>query len=72
MSGGALQTVTYAHHLERLYHEVDLSYTKNKNAIVEMTRWLAGDEELNDYDEYVACPLPIRPAPEQKIPSTRA
>ena len=22
-------------------------------------RWLAGDEELNDYDEYVACPPPL-------------
>ena len=70
--GGSLKTLTYAHHLERPDQEVDLSRTTHKNAIVEMMRWLTGDEELNDYDEYVPYPLPIRPAPQQKINSTRA
>ena len=58
-TGGSLQTMTYAHHLEKPYHEVDLSRTTQKNAIMEIMLWLAGDEELNDYDEYVAFPPPL-------------
>jgi hypothetical protein len=69
---GSLNTLTYAHHLEKPDHAVDLSRTTHKNAIVEMMRWLAGDEELNDYDEYVPYLLPNRPAPQQKITSTGA
>ena len=51
-----MKTATYAHHLEKPYHEVDLLRTRPKKAVVEIMRWLAGDEALNDYDEYVACP----------------
>ena len=56
--GGSLKTITYAHHLEKPYHEVDLSRTTPKT-IREIMMWLAGDEELNDYDEYVVCPPPL-------------
>ncbi len=53
--GGSLKTITYAHHLEKPWHEVDLSRTTPKT-IIEIMMWLAGDEELNNYDEYVAYP----------------
>jgi len=56
LKGGSLKTATYAHHLEKPWHEVDLLHTTPKQSVVEIMRWLAGDEELNDYDEYVACP----------------
>ncbi len=56
--GGSLKTITYAHHLERPWHEVDLSRI-SPNTVTEIMRWLAGDEELNDYDEYVAFPPPL-------------
>jgi len=59
LSGGSLKTATYAHHLEKPWHEVDLLHTTPKQAVIEIMRWLAGDEELNDYDEYVACPPPL-------------
>ena len=55
----ALKTATYAHHLEKPYHEVNLLRTTPKQAVIEIMRWLSGDEELNDYDEYVACPPPL-------------
>ena len=58
-SGGSLKTITYAHHLEKPYHDVDLSRIRHKKAIIEIMMWLAGDEELNDYDEYVTCPPPL-------------
>ncbi len=54
--GGSLKTIAYAHHLEKPYHEVDLRRTLPKQAIKKIMLWLAGDEELNDYDEYEACP----------------
>ena len=56
LSGGSLKTMTYAHHLEKPYHEVDLLRTEQKKAVVKIMRWLAGDERLNDYDAYVAYP----------------
>ncbi len=56
LKGGSLMTATYVHHLEKPWHEVDLLRTTPKQAVIEIMRWLAGDEELNDYDEYVACP----------------
>jgi len=59
LSGGWMKTATYAHYLEKPYHEVDLLLTTHKEAVVEIMRWLAGDEELNDYDEYVAFPPPL-------------
>ncbi len=55
-SGGSLKTITYAHHLEKPYHDVDLLITTQKKAVEELVRWLAGDTQLNDYDEYVARP----------------
>jgi len=58
-SGGSLQTITYAHHLEKPYHEVDLLRTTHRKAVIEIMMWLAGDEELNDYDEYVVFPPPL-------------
>ena len=54
--GGSLETATYAHHLEKPYHQVDLLHIRPKNAVNKIMRWLAGDEELNDYDAYVAYP----------------
>jgi len=54
-----LKTITYAHHLEKSYHEVDLSRTTYMKTVMEIMRWLAGDEELNDYEEYVVCPPPL-------------
>ena len=57
--GGSLETATYAHHLEKPYHQVDLLHITPKNAVNEIMMWLAGDEELNDYDEYVAFPPPM-------------
>ncbi len=59
LKGGSLKTATYAHHLEKPWHEVDLSRTTTKAAIREIMRWLAGDEKLNDYDKYVAYPPPL-------------
>lgn len=59
LSDGSLKTATYAHHLEKPYHEMDLLRTTPKQAVTEIMMWLAGDEELNDYDEYVACPPPL-------------
>ncbi len=56
LSGGSLKTATYAHHLEKPHHEVDLLRTTPEKAVVEIMRWLAGDEALNDYDEYVVYP----------------
>jgi len=55
-TGGSLKTVTYAHYLEKPYHEVDLLRTTDRQAVEEIVRWLAGEAELNDYDEYVAKP----------------
>ncbi len=57
--GGSLKTITYAHHLEKPWHEVDLSRTTRWRAVEELVRWLAGDAELNDYDEY--CTKPLEP-----------
>lgn len=45
LRGGALQTATYAHHLEKPWHEVDLLHTTPKHAVIEIMRWLTGDEE---------------------------
>ena len=57
--GGALETATYAHELEKPYHHVDLLHITPKNAINKIMMWLAGDKALNDYDEYVAYPPPL-------------
>ena len=59
LKGGSLKTLTYAHYLEKPYHDVDLSRITPKNAAMQIMQWLAGDEELNDYDEYVAYPPPL-------------
>lgn len=57
LSGGSLKTATYAHHLGKPYHDVDLKRTTHKKAVENFVRWLDGEEELNDYDEYLAKPL---------------
>jgi putative molybdenum carrier protein len=57
--GGSLETATYAHELEKPYYQVDLIHITPKHAVNEIMMWLAGDKELNDYDEYVASPLPL-------------
>ncbi len=59
LSDGSLKTVAYAHHLKKPYHKVDLLLTTPKKAVVEIMCWLACDEELNDYGEYVAFPPPL-------------
>ncbi len=59
LKGGSLKTATYAHHLEKPWHEVNLSRTTPKQVVIEIMRWLAGDEELNDYDEYQVYPPPL-------------
>jgi putative molybdenum carrier protein len=56
LSGGSLQTATYAHHLEKPFHDVDLQRTTRRKAVEGIVLWLDGDEELNDYDEYLAKP----------------
>ncbi|MDR4485430.1 MAG: putative molybdenum carrier protein [Nitrospirales bacterium] len=56
LSGGSLKTATYAHHLEKPYYDVDLKSTPRKKAVEEIVRWLGGDAELNDHDEYIAFP----------------
>jgi hypothetical protein len=56
LSGGSLKTATYAHHLEKPYHDVDLQRTTRRKAVEEIVRWLSGDADLNDYDEYQASP----------------
>ena len=58
-TGGSLQTISYAHHLKKPYHEIDLRCTTPKQAVSDIMMWLAGDEELNDYHEYVVCPPPL-------------
>ncbi len=60
LSGGSLKTITSAHHLGKPWHEVDLLHITPKQAVIEFMRWLAGDEELNDYDEYSAFPPPLK------------
>ncbi len=60
LSGGSLKTATYVHHLEKPWHEMDLLHTTAKHAVIEIMGWLAGDEELNDYDEYSAFPPPLK------------
>ncbi len=59
LKGGSLKTATYVHHLEKPWHEVDLLHTTPKQAVMEIMLWLAGDEELNDYDEYVVYSPPL-------------
>jgi hypothetical protein len=54
--GGSLKTATYANHLEKPYHDVDLKSTPRKKAVKEIMCWLSGDTELNDYEEYQAGP----------------
>lgn len=56
LTRGSLKTVSYAHHLKKPYHEVDLLRTTHRQAVEEIVRWLAGEAELNDYDEYQAKP----------------
>ncbi len=56
---GSLNTINYAHHLQKAYHHVDLLQTNAKDAVNELMMWLARDEELNDYDEYEAVPPPL-------------
>ena len=56
LSVGSLDTATYAHHLEKPYHVVDLLRTTRWRAVEEIVQWLAREADLNDYDEYVACP----------------
>ncbi len=56
LSGGSLKTATYAHHLEKPFYDVDLKVTPRKKAVEEIVRWLSGDADLNDYDEYQASP----------------
>ncbi len=58
-SGGSLKTITYVHRPEKPWHEVDLLHTTLKQAVKDNMMWLAGDEEWNDYDEYVVSPSPI-------------
>jgi hypothetical protein len=57
--GGSLESATYAHELEKPYHQVDLLHSTPKNVVNEIMMWLAGDEELNNYNEYVAYPPPL-------------
>ncbi len=59
LKGGSLKSTAYTHHPEKPWHEVDLSRGTTKQAVIEIMMWLAGDEELNDYDEYVAYPPPL-------------
>ena len=59
LKGGSLKTAMYAHHHKKPWHEVDLLRMTPKTAVTEIMMWLAGDEELNDYDEYVAFPPPL-------------
>ena len=58
-TGGSLKTISYAHHLKKPHHHVDLLRTTPKDAVNELMMWLAGDEQLNDYDEYEAVPPPL-------------
>ena len=58
-TGGSLKTITYAHHLKKPHHHIDLQRTTAKDAVNELMMWLAGDEQLNNYDEYEACPPPL-------------
>jgi hypothetical protein len=60
LTGGSLKTATYVHRLEKPWHEVDLLHTTPKQAVLDIMMWLAGDEKLNDYDEYEACPPPLK------------
>ena len=55
-TGGSLKTAAYAHHIQMPWHEVDLLHTTPKTAVNEIMMWLARDEELIDYDEYVVHP----------------
>ncbi len=59
LKGGSLKTATYAHHIVKPWHEVDLLHTRPKLAVMNIMMWLAGDKELNDYDECVTYPPPL-------------
>ena len=41
-TGGLLKIIAYAHHLEKPYHDVDLSHTTHKKAIIKLTSRLFG------------------------------
>ena len=56
LSGGSLKTATYANHLEKPYHVIDLLRMRQSRAVKKIVRWLAGETELIDYDEYQAIP----------------
>lgn len=56
LSGGSLKTAEYAHHLEKPYHEIDLLLISRSHAVEAIVRWLAGEADLTDHDEYQASP----------------
>lgn len=58
LSGGSLHTVTYAHHLEKPYHPINLARTTRAQAVHQLLCWLAGETRYTDHDEYLASPPP--------------
>ena len=59
LSGGSLQTATYACLLKKPHHEVDLFSTTSKTAINELMLFLASNEKMNDNGENAICPPPL-------------
>ncbi len=56
ISGGSLKTVEYAHSLEKPYQVIDLFRMRRSRAVKKIVRWLAGEPELINHDEYKASP----------------
>ncbi len=55
-TGGSLRTIEFCRLREKPYHSVDLLITNRKRAVDAIVRWLNGDPELNDYEDYDVLP----------------
>ena len=55
-TGGSKRTLEFCVKHAKPYHHVDLSTLTIGKAVEDVCRWLGGDTELNDYEEYEARP----------------
>ena len=55
-SRGSLRTIEFCMKHGKPWHHVSLEATPQKQAVKEITLWLNGDPEMNDYETYEACP----------------
>ena len=55
-TGGTRRTIDFAIKHGRPYHCVDLSLTTHDRAVRDVVKWLSGDPEFNEYEDYAATP----------------